>query len=526
MSLFQDYNSGDFFDELFAPGGQAHPHCRKLCQRLQEISLPDYLGRSQLANLMLLNQGITFTVYNDARGTEKPWPFDLVPRVVPAQDWDTIERGLTQRITALNLFLHDLYHEQKILQDRVVPRDLIVSAAHYRREFLGADPPGGIYVHICGSDLIRGRDGTYYVLEDNLRTPSGVSYVLQNRTILTHVMPGLFRELSVRPVDHYVTQLLQNLMDLAPPDRRHDPQVVLLTPGVFNSAYFEHTFLAQQLGVDLVQGQDLFVDDNIVYQKTTKGPQRVDVIYRRVDDDFLDPLVFRPDSTLGVTGLVNAYRAGNVALANSIGTGVADDKAVYAFVPDIIKYYLGEDAILPNVETYLGSRPKDLQHILGNLDTLVVKATNESGGYGMLMGPQASASERADFAEKIAANPRNYIAQPLISLSTTPCFVDDRFEPRHIDLRPFALFGREGATIIPGGLTRVALRKGSFVVNSSQGGGSKDTWVLAQETEARQSMSLGGMRQTLGGMSQSLPPLSSDGKGQDQTVVDGPGGQQ
>ncbi|MDQ2687087.1 MAG: circularly permuted type 2 ATP-grasp protein, partial [Armatimonadota bacterium] len=466
MSLFQGYQSNNFFDELFASDGQPHAHCRKLNQRLNDISLPDYLGRSQLANLMLLNQGITFTVYNDARGTEKPWPFDLIPRIVPAQDWDIIERGLTQRLVALNKFLYDVYHKQKILKDRKVPRDLIVSAAHFRREFLGANPPSDIYVHICGSDLIRGSDGTYYVLEDNLRTPSGVSYVLENRTILTRVMPGLFQEMAVRPVDHYVTQLLSNLMDMAPPNRRHEPQVVLLTPGVHNSAYFEHTFLAQQLGIDLVQGQDLFVDDNIVYMKTTKGRQRVDVIYRRVDDDYLDPLVFRADSTLGVPGLVNAYRAGNVALVNSIGTGVADDKAVYAYVPEMIKYYLDEEPILPNVETYLGSVPNQLDHILKNLDKLVVKATNESGGYGMLMGPQASASERAEFAEMIAANPRNYIGQPLISLSTTPCFVEDRFEPRHIDLRPFALQGRQGVTIIPGGLTRVALRKGSFVVNS------------------------------------------------------------
>ena len=507
MSLFDGYQSQDFFDDMFQANGQPHPHCRSLCQHMEEMSLQDYQGRSQLADLMLVNQGITFTVYNDSRGTEKPWPFDLIPRVVTASDWETIERGLTQRITALNLFLHDLYHDQKILNDRVVPRDLIVTAAHFRREFIGANPPGDIYVHICGSDLIRGKDGTYYVLEDNLRTPSGVSYVLQNRTILTRVMPGVFRDSAVRPVDHYTTQLARNLADLAPAGRTESPTVVLLTPGIYNSAYFEHAFLAQQLGIELVEGQDLFVDDNIVYMKTTKGPQRVDVIYRRVDDDFLDPLIFRPDSTLGAAGLVNAYRAGNVALANSIGTGVADDKAVYAYLPKIIDYYLKEESILSNVETFLGSRPKDLAYILDNLDKLVVKATNESGGYGMLMGPQSSAEERAEFAARIAANPRNYIAQPLISLSTAPAFVGDHFEPRHVDLRPFILYGKDGVTIIPGGLTRVALRKGSFVVNSSQGGGSKDTWVLARDNEIQHQ---GGMTQQMGadGMAQTMEMMT------------------
>ena len=525
--MFDDYKSEDFFDDMFQPDGQPHAHCRRLSQRLREMSLQDYQGRTHLADLMLVSQGITFNVYGDSRGTEKPWPFDLVPRVITANDWDHIERGLTQRIHALNLFLHDLYHDQKIVADKIVPRDLIVSASHFRREFIGADPPGGIYVHICGSDLIQGKDGTYFVLEDNLRTPSGVSYVLQNRTILTRVMPALFRDSTVRPVDHYVTQLSHNLADLAPPTRRDSPNVVLLTPGIYNSAYFEHAYLAQQLGIELVEGGDLFVDDNIVYMKTTKGPQRVDVIYRRVDDDFIDPLVFRPDSALGVAGLINSYRAGNVALANSIGTGVADDKAVYAYVPSIIKYYLGEDPILPNVKTYLGSDPKELGYILSNLDKLVVKATGESGGYGMLMGPQSTAEQRAEFAEKVKSNPRNYIAQPLISLSTAPAFIGDHFEPRHVDLRPFILSGRSGVTIVPGGLTRVALPKGSFVVNSSQGGGSKDTWVLARD-EMRQSMGgmtqslgAGGMAQTMGTMSQSLPPDWAWERSEDQQ-----GGQQ
>ena len=510
MSLFDNYQTQGFFDEMLAGDGRPHGHCRKLFQRLGEMSLPDYIGRVQLADLMLVNQGITFNVYNDDRGTEKPWPFDLVPRVIPATDWDHIEQGLTQRLTALNLFLHDIYHDQKILKDGIVPRELIVSAPHFRPELLGATPTGGAYVHICGSDLIRGNDGTYFVLEDNLRVPSGVSYVLQNRTILTRVLPALFRDLPVRPVDHYVTQLLHNLGALAPPGRESQPTIVLLTPGVYNSAYFEHSFLAQQLGIELVEGQDLFVDENIVYMKTTRGPQRVDVIYRRVDDDFLDPLIFRADSALGVPGLVNAYRAGNVALANAIGTGVADDKAVYSYVPSIIKYYLDQDPILPNVKTFLGSVPTELEYMLANLDKLVVKATNESGGYGMLMGPQAGAAERAEFGEKIRENPRNYIAQPLISLSTSPSFIEDKFEPRHVDLRPFILYSeKNGVTIVPGGLTRVALRKGSYVVNSSQGGGSKDTWVLAAEGAMRQSMGWGAMTQTMGTMSQSLGAIGT-----------------
>lgn len=526
MSLFDNYTNAGYFDEMIAAGGSPHGHCRKLFQRLCDMSLQDYVGRVQLADLTLVNQGITFNVYSDARGTEKPWPFDLVPRVIPAADWDHIEEGLTQRLTALNLFLHDLYHEQKILKDGIVPRALIVSAPHFRPELLGATPPGGAYVHICGSDLIRSDDGTYFVLEDNLRVPSGISYVLQNRTLLIRVLPDLFRDLPVRPVNHYVTHLLHNLRALAPPGREDQPTVVLLTPGVSNSAYFEHSFLAQQLGIELVEGQDLFVDDNIVYMKTTLGRQRVDVIYRRVDDDFLDPLIFRADSLLGVPGLVNAYRAGSVALANAIGTGVADDKAVYAYVPSIIKYYLDQEPILPNVKTYLGSVPKELDYILSHLDKLVVKATNESGGYGMLMGPQASRRERAEFADQVRANPRNYIAQPLISLSTSPAFIEDRFEPRHVDLRPFILYSEQnGTTIVPGGLTRVALRKGSFVVNSSQGGGSKDTWVLAGEGTMRQSMGPGGMSQTLGKMRQTLgmSPLPSKPERRDG---DAQGGQQ
>lgn len=510
MSLFSDYQTDGFFDEMFQSDGQPRPHYRKLYQRLCAMSPEEFRRRVQLAESTLVNQGITFAVYGDKRGVEKPWPFDLIPRIIPADEWDIIERGLTQRLTALNLFLHDIYHDQKILNDRVVPRELVVNAVHYRPEFQGADPPGNIYVHICGSDLIRDADGTYRVLEDNLRTPSGVSYVLENRSILTRILPNVFRDLPVRPVDHYTTHLLANLRDLAPRGREDDPTIVLLTPGVYNSAYFEHAFLAQQLGIELVEGRDMYVDDNLVYMKTTRGPQRVDVIYRRVDDDFLDPLTFRPDSALGVPGLVNAYRAGNVALANSIGTGVADDKVIYAYVPRIIEYYLGEKPIMPNVDTYLAWNPEHLKFILSNLEKLVVKAANESGGYGMLMGPQATAEECAAFAEQLKANPRNYIAQPLVQLSRAPAFMEDCCEGRHIDLRPYLLAGKKGITLIPGALTRVALRKGSYVVNSSQGGGSKDTWVLARDNHMAQSMQNGGMSQTMGGMTQTLGHRSEE----------------
>jgi uncharacterized circularly permuted ATP-grasp superfamily protein len=499
MTLFQDYDNGGFYDEMFAPHGAPRPHYESVHSRLRSLSAEEFRSRCDLADVTLMNQGITFTVYGDDRGVEKPFPVDLLPRIVPAPEWAHVERGLTQRVRALNLFLHDVYNDQKILKDGIVPRELVVNAPNFRREFIGAKVPGDTYVHICGTDLIRDGDGTYRVLEDNCRTPSGVSYMLENRLILMRVFPRLFRENAIRPIDHYATQLLANLRDLAP-SYRSSPTVVLLTPGLYNSAYFEHCFLAQELGIELVEGRDLFVDDNIVYMKTTKGPKRVDVIYRRVDDDFLDPLVFRADSSLGVPGLVNAYRAGNVALANGIGTGVADDKVIYAYVPKMIKYYLDEEPILPNVETYLASEPGDLAYIIENVEKLVIKAANESGGYGMLMGPQASSAERAEFLEGVKADPRNYIAQPLIALSRCPCFIDDHFEGRHIDFRPYILCGKE-VTIVPGGLTRVALRKGSYVVNSSQGGGSKDTWVLREESETQ-----GGMRQS---QSQSMSPPHS-----------------
>jgi uncharacterized circularly permuted ATP-grasp superfamily protein len=478
MSLCDGYQTDGFYDEMYSPDGRPWPHYESLFRKLAEMSGDEFRVRRELAELTLINQGITFTVYGDERGVEKPFPLDLIPRIVPAREWSVIERGLMQRVEALNLFLHDVYHEGKILRDHVIPRDIVVNAAHFRHEFVGAEVPGNRSIHICGTDLVRDADGSYRVLEDNCRTPSGVSYLLENRMILMRVFPILFRETAVRPVDHYTTQLLANLRELAPPGR-DAPMVVLLTPGLYNSAYFEHSFLAQQLGIELVEGRDLFVDDNIVYMKTTKGPQRVDVIYRRVDDDFLDPLVFRSDSQLGVPGLVNAYRAGNVGLSNGIGTGVADDKVIYAFVPRMIEYYLGEAPILANVETYLASIPQQLQYIVEHIDELVVKAANESGGYGMLIGPQASRAEREVFVARLRANPRNYIAQPLVALSRCPCYVEGRLEGRHVDLRPYILCGRE-ITLVPGALTRVALRRGSYVVNSSQGGGSKDTWVLEE----------------------------------------------
>jgi uncharacterized circularly permuted ATP-grasp superfamily protein len=498
QSLFANYQTQTFYDEMFVQAGVPRPHTQILYERLNRLTLPEFARRCRLADETLVRHGITFNVYGSDQGTEKPFPVDLVPRLLPFDEWEVIERGLKQRLTALNLFLWDIYHDQKILKDGIIPVEIILGASHYRKELRGANPPGGVYVHIAGCDLIRDEKGQFLVLEDNLRTPSGVSYMLENRMLLTRLFPTLFQNMQVQPIDHYTTSLLTNLRSLAPEDRRENPLVVLLTPGVYNSAYFEHAFLALQMGIELVEGQDLLVDNNIVYMKTTKGRKRVDVIYRRVDDDFLDPLAFRPDSMLGVTGLVNAYRAGNVALANAIGTGVADDKVVYAYVPRMIKYYLGEEAILPNVETYLAWEDKEREYILANLDKLVVKAANESGGYGMLMGPQASEAERAAFAEKIMAEPRNYIAQPLISLSCSPVFTENGFEGRHVDLRPFALCGPNNSIqIVPGGLTRVALRKGSYVVNSSQGGGSKDTWVVkVKGTPSQiQTQMMGNMRQ-------------------------------
>lgn len=477
--MFDDYNTATFFDEVFRSPGNRRPHYNAVLETIGSLTPQDYGQRQRAADNAFLRQGVTFTVYGDDQGTERIFPFDLMPRIIPRQEWQRIEAGLVQRITALNLFLHDVYHGQKIISDGVVPAALVESASHYRPEFRGIKVPHNIYIHICGTDLVRDGDGQYYVLEDNGRCPSGASYMLENRNAMKRAFPGLLQSLPVRPVDTYGTMLRETLAHLAPPGVLN-PVIVVLTPGVYNSAYFEHCYLARQMGVPIVEGRDLIVRQDRIFMRTTKGLEQVHVIYRRIDDDFLDPLVFRKDSLLGVPGLVHAYQSGHVALANSIGTGVADDKAVYARVPRMIKYYLDQDPILPNVPTYLGIEPKDCAYMLENLDKLVVKAVNESGGYGMLMGPHSTTAERAAFSDRIKANPRNYIAQPVLALSRHPVFVEDHFEGRHIDLRPYVLYG-DRVRVVPGGLTRVALKPGSLVVNSSQGGGSKDTWVLWED---------------------------------------------
>lgn len=473
---FSHYQLDIAHDEMFSAQGGPRSHYQELYHRLLEMPAETLRQRQQAADIAFLNQGITFTVYGGEEGTERVWPYDLLPRIITSAEWDTIERGLSQRITALNLFLKDIYHDGRILAEGIVPRALVYSCKHFRREMLGLNVPHDCYVSIVGTDLIRLPDGSFAVLEDNLRVPSGVSYMLANRQVMKRVFPSLFGSYGVRPIDHYGQALLSTLAALAP-EGRFEPTIVLLTPGVYNSAYFEHTFLARQMGIELVEGRDLLVHDDIVYMRTTAGLRRVDVIYRRIDDDFLDPLAFRSESTLGVPGLLNAYRAGNVALANAIGTGIADDKALYTYVPAIIRYYLGEEPIIPNVETYLLTNDLHRKFVLDHLEELVVKAVGESGGYGMLMGPYSTEAQREEFRRAINENPRNYIAQPTLALSRAPCVVDGQIEPRHVDLRPFILNGRR-ITIVPGGLTRVALKRGSLVVNSSQGGGSKDTWVL------------------------------------------------
>jgi uncharacterized circularly permuted ATP-grasp superfamily protein len=466
------------YDEMFSGPGVLHPHYQPLLEHFSSLPTDELRRRKQAADLSFLNQGITFTVYGRDEGTERIFPYDPVPRIVTASEWAAVERGLTQRITALNLFLKDIYNEGRILKDGVIPREIVYSCKHFRRQMVGLQVPRNVYVAVCGTDLIRMSNGEFVVLEDNLRVPSGVSYMLTNRRVMKRIFPQLFRSYNVRPIEQYTQLLLGTLRSLAP-EGRPEPNIVLLSPGVFNSAYFEHAYLARQMGIELVEGRDLVIHDNVIYMRTTSGLRRVDVIYRRVDDDFIDPMAFRSDSILGVAGLFNAYRAGNVTLANAFGTGVADDKAIYAYVPDIIHYYLSEDPILPNVKTYLLTDAKSRQYVLQNLDKLVVKAVGESGGYGMLIGPQSTAAEREEFARRIQADPRNYIAQPTINFSRAPCLIGDVLEPRHVDLRPYILYG-EKVTIVPGGLTRVALKQGSLVVNSSQGGGSKDTWVLSQ----------------------------------------------
>jgi uncharacterized circularly permuted ATP-grasp superfamily protein len=478
---FENYQTDGFYDELFDEHSVPRAHARLLTQRISELAQGELLDRKQAIDQSLLRMGITFAVYGDESGTEKIFPFDVVPRIIGPDEWHHIEAGLKQRIKALNLFIHDIYHQQTIVNEGIIPRELLLEAVAYRAACQGLKPPKGIWCHITGTDLVRHGDGGIYVLEDNLRCPSGVSYVLQNRLVMKRSFPGIFAQAGVRPVVDYPAHLYDTLAYLAP-DYVRDPTIVLLTPGIYNSAYYEHSFLAQQMGVELVEGSDLVVRDSFVYMRTVEGFQRVDVIYRRIDDDFLDPKVFRSDSVLGVPGLMEVYRKGHVALANAPGNGVADDKVIYAYVPQMIRFYLDEEPILPNVPTYVCQREEDRKYVLAHLDELVVKAANESGGYGMLVGPHATAEQRAQFAELIEANPRNYIAQPTLALSRVPTLCGEQFEGRHVDLRPYVLYGEE-IWVLPGGLTRVALKKGSLVVNSSQGGGSKDTWVIARPGE-------------------------------------------
>lgn len=470
------YDSGHFFDEAFDADGKPRPHYQHVIDRFNELSPDEFNRKREAVDLAFLQQGITFTVYGEESSTERVFPFDLMPRIIPKKEWDHLSAGLEQRITALNLFLNDVYHDQKIVKDKVFPEEVLKSGKHFRKEILGMKVPKDIYIHICGTDLIRDDKGQYLVLEDNGRCPSGVSYMLENRQSMKRAFPRLFPRSGVRAVLDYPDHLLAALKNIAP-HGIEDPTVAVLTPGVYNSAYFEHCFLARQMGVEIVEGRDLVVEkDDRVYMKTTEGLQRVDVLYRRIDDDFIDPEVFRKDSMLGVPGLVRAYVKGNLGLANALGTGIADDKVTYCFVPDMIKYYLGEDAILPNVETWLPYRKDDMAYVMENMEKLVVKAANEAGGYGMLIGPHATQAEVDEFRVLVKNNPRDFIAQTPISLSRHPTYCDGEFDGRHIDLRPYIICG-EKTKIIPGGLTRVALRKGSLVVNSSQGGGRKDTWV-------------------------------------------------
>lgn len=493
---FEQYDPGDFYDELFETKGKPRPEAALLIERINALTAEELQQRQQAAQHALFRLGVTFNVYSDNQGTERILPFDIVPRILPYPEWERLERGLKQRIHALNLFLADIYDEQKIVKDGIIPAELIQSASGFLKPCIGLKPAQGIWCHITGTDLVRDRDGEWYVLEDNLRCPSGVSYVLENRRVMKSTFPSVFNQMAILPVDDYASKLLDTLLNLAPPGLP-EPTVVVLTPGMYNSAYFEHSFLAQQMGVELVEGRDLVVADGYLQMRTTKGLKRVDVVYRRIDDDFIDPQAFRPDSMLGVPGLMEVYRAGRVALANALGTGVADDKVIYAYVPQMIKYYLGEEQLLANVPTYLCWEPEQQQYVLANLDKLVVKSASESGGYGMLVGPHATPTQRSEFAERIKAAPRNYIAQPTLKLSRVPTMLDNRFEGCHVDLRPYILYGKENIHVNPGGLTRVAMRRGSLVVNSSQGGGSKDTWVVANPPPSmqRQTQTQGGSMQ-------------------------------
>jgi uncharacterized circularly permuted ATP-grasp superfamily protein len=465
-----------FWDEMGTGPDFRDPY-RNVVNALKQLDVQSLQQKEKLASELFMNQGITFTVYNDNAGIERIFPFDIIPRVLTGDEWKNIEDGLKQRLKALNLFLKDIYSDQHILNDKIVPAELIASCPHYMREVAGIQVPHDIFIHISGIDLIRGDNGVFYVLEDNLRTPSGVSYMLENREITKRLFPELVASSHVRRVSNYPLLLHEILLSLSPA-QISNPNVVLLTPGIYNSAYYEHTFLARQMGIALVEGRDLVVDNHKVYMKTTQGLEQVHVIYRRVDDDYLDPLIFKADSALGVPGLMSAYRKGTVAIVNAVGNGVADDKAIYAFVPAMIRYYLNEEPLLPNVDTYEMSNPDARKHVFENLGKMVIKRTNQSGGYGMVMGNSVKEEEWIKAKKEIEADPRSFIAQPIINLSTAPCFIDGKFEGRHVDLRPYALCGPSGVQIVPGGLTRVALRKGSLIVNSSQGGGSKDTWII------------------------------------------------
>lgn len=475
---WKNYQVKGLYDELIRAPGRPRYGAKDLCKYLRSLSDAEIQERRAAAELAISVMGITFTVYSEEGGSiDRAWPFDIIPRVMPRSEWDRVDAGLRQRVQALNLFIDDIYHEQRIVRDKILPLEILNSSKNFRQQCVGIRPPFGIWAHICGSDLIRDKDGTVYVLEDNLRVPSGVSYMLENRAVMKRVFPDLFEHYSILPVDDYPAQLYDTLASISQRPAQY-PEVVVLTPGIYNSAYFEHAYLAQQMGVELVEGSDLTVgEDDCVYMRTVEGPARVDVIYRRVDDLFIDPEVFNPDSMIGIRGILRAWRKGNVALANAPGAGVADDKVVYAFVPKMIRYYLDAEPILPNVPTYLCMDKKEREHVLANLDKMVVKPANESGGYGMLVGPHATKKEREKFKRLIRRDPRNYIAQPLVTLSTTPTVVEDHAEPRHVDLRPFILSGNN-AYVTTGGLTRVALKRGSTVVNSSQGGGSKDTWII------------------------------------------------
>jgi uncharacterized circularly permuted ATP-grasp superfamily protein len=482
MSIdWKSYDPNGFYDELISSPGYPRTAARTLTSYLRSLSDEEIHERKAAAEHAIVEMGITFTVYTEGGNIDRAWPFDIIPRIIPRKEWLRVEEGLKQRLAALNLFINDLYNEQKILKDKVFPAEVLAQSRNFRDQCMGIEPAHGVWAHICGSDLVRDADGTIYVLEDNLRVPSGVSYMLENRQVTKRVFPELFENYSILPVDEYPSQLFDMLASLSPRPLDY-PEVVVLTPGIYNSAYFEHSFLAQRMGAELVEGSDLMVaDDDCVYMRTIGGLERVDVIYRRVDDLFLDPEEFNPDSMLGVPGLMRAWRKGNVALANAPGAGVADDKVVYAFVPEIIRYYLDEDPVIPNVPTYRCMYRDEREYVLKHLDELVVKPANESGGYGMLIGPHATKRQRTEFAALIKKDPRNYIAQPTLSLSTTPTLCDGHLEPRHVDLRPFILQGVR-TDVTAGGLTRVALRKGSLVVNSSQGGGSKDTWIVDTES--------------------------------------------